>query len=427
MVILSCVCSFALSVRWFCYGIVVMSLLAFSCQEDPVSVESPDPEKPFIEYRAWTQPERIEGIPDDYGLSEMLPTSLSTSGNDDLHLLIRNNADGFVPPERLRLGYLLYDGTQWALQTEIDGYGWFTPSTSVAVAPNRAHLFWGGIMPERQQEWLTRSVFSSDLFHCLWNGTTCTTPTSLSSIAPSDHSLRFAEAMQDHHGQIHLIADLDGVVHHHVLDAQGQLISKTPLAVHSYPRILTHGDTLHYVYMDSPQERGTGQNDLYYQAYHDGVWTEPVVTFHDEDNDGHHPALAIDAEGGYHLAFYAHDPSGPVTTMYTHSENEGQTWAVPEALFTNRNFFFRAPQLVIDGHGILHLTGSHVGATLSDGISTGLDSYYAARREGQWSEVQRLYPEYEPISEAHLVVDGNDVVHVVFRTLDRNIYHVRFE
>ena len=348
---------------WVCFGIAVMSLIALSCQESsPVGSEQPEPpdEKPFIEYRSWTPPERIEVVPDDYGRSELLPTSLSAIGDDGLLLLIRTNADSLTPPARLRLGYLQYDGSQWTLKAEVDGYGWFTPSTSVATASNRVHLFWGGITPDRQQDWMSRDVFSSDLFHCFWNGATCSTPTSISTIAPSDRSLQFAEAVQDRHGQIHLIVDLDGVTYHHILDAQGQLTSKTPLGIQSHPRIFIQGDTLHFVYMDGPQGRG-GANDLYYQAYHDGAWAVPVVSFHDVGKDGHHPTLAIDAEGVYHLAFYAHDPSGPVTTMYTHSEDGGRTWAAPEALFTNEYYFFRPPQLFVDGHGILHMSWSHVG------------------------------------------------------------------
>ena len=422
------VCSFCSSARWVYFGIALMSLAALACQEDPVRVEPPDtdkPPEPFVEYRTWRAPQPIDGVPDVFGRVSPHPLSLSTSAIDELHLLMNIPADSMLPHNRYRLGYLHYDGVQWRRKAEVDGYGLFAPLTGIATAPGRVHFFWAGITADRQQEWIdNRRLFATDLFHCVWSGAVCSEPVSLSSTV--HEWISFSEPVQDGQGRIHLITDTGPEVFHLILEAQGQLLSKNRIGFQSQPSLLVQGDTLHFVYMSGPLPGTGGANDLYYEAYHEGAWTEPVVIFHDVDKDANHPRLVIDENGLFHLVFYVTDAGGP-STQYMHSEDRGRTWTEPELLHRFSYLPFRAPKLGIDGHGILHVTWSHLGSLRSDSASVGIESYYAARRDGQWSAARRLFPELEPKSEAHLVVDANNIVHVIVLALDKNIYHARFE
>lgn len=156
------------------------------------------------------------------------------------------------------------------------------------------------------------------------------------------------------------------------------------------------------------------------------MWSPRVTAFHDATKAGHHPTLAIGADGVYHLVFYAHNASGSYTTMYAASKDRGQTWSAPAALFTNELVVIGPPKLSFDAHSILHLMWTHLGGILSDS-SVGFDSYYAPLRNGEWSAVQRLFPDYEQVAAARMVVDANNVVHVLLLALDGGIYHARFE
>lgn len=218
------------SARRLPYGLAVLSLAALTCAEaPPVAPEQEPPEETsFVEYRAWTQPERIEAAPYVEN-SYLLPTSLSTSGSGELHVLIRTPDDSLAPHhERYRMTYLHYDGARWSRRAEIDGYGWFTPSTSIAAGPHEAHLFWGGIPPERYQDWLNYRVSSLGVYYCRWNGTTCSTPVSLAATTvPGDRTLLFNEAVRDRQGRLHLVVDFQGPAYHLILTPQGQLVEKT--------------------------------------------------------------------------------------------------------------------------------------------------------------------------------------------------------
>lgn len=415
--------------------LALVSLTASSCQEtSPVNVESftekPSPgEVPFVEHRSWTQPRPIEVIPEVAQRIPPYPTALSTSGSGQLHLVTSIPADTLLPHERFYLGYFFYDGARWIHRTDIQGYGLFIPATVLGTTSATAHLFWTGITPDLQQDWLDHKVFTSHLYYCYWNGEECSSPTIISDTVPSiSHpAIILGRPMADQSGQIHLVADVGYNTFHFVFSPEGQFLNKTRIGSISQPHILMQADTLHLVYMDASRVRGVA-NDLYYQAYRNGAWSEPVVLFHDVDALGHHPSLAIDSKGVYHLAFYSQDRhNGYITTMYTYSMNQGRSWSDPDPVYVHRSLFFRAPQLAVDSHDILHLIWSHGGGLLSDSLSFGIDNFYASRQNGSWSKAQRLYPELEPKSNVYMVIDANDVVHLVFAALDKNIYHVTFE
>ncbi|WP_456430043.1 hypothetical protein [Rhodocaloribacter sp.] len=346
-------------------------------------------------------------------------------------MLAQIQADTLFYPERFRMLYLQYDGARWSLEGAVEGDGWFLPASLVAE-DGAVRFFWAGIPPERRQDWLERKVRATDLFHCTWRSGACSTPTSLATVAPFDRRLSFPEVVRDSRGNVHLVVDLGGTItKHYTVDAGDAPVREEVLGLQSEMRLLAEGDTLHMIYMGAPIRGTGGANDLFYQAFRDGVWSRPVVVYHDVDRFAQKPALALDAEGTLHSVFQSDgSTSGSNTLMYTFSKDRGRTWAAAEAVFTYPNSFFKPPIMAFDGYGVLHVTWSHLGSIRSDSLGFNFDFFYAARREGQWSEAQPLFPELERISPPWTAIDENETVHLVFTVLDAGkeiVYHAKFE
>ena len=422
----------------FTWSVLAFGLLLFGCAETPpVEVETPGEEPPpveetpFVEYRSWSRPQAIEAIPLPLGRLAANPNAFVADHEGNLLLLVQVPVDSLLPPQRLRLGYLRYDGARWSLEGEVEGDGWFLPA-SIIADDGVVQFFWGGVPPERRQDWLDRKVHATDLFHCTWRSGACSTPTSLATVAPFDRRLSFPEAVRDTRGNVHLVVDLGGTItKHYTVDAGGAPLREEVVGLHSEMRLLAEGDTLHMIYMAAPIRGTGGANDLFYQAFRDGVWSRPVVVYHDVDRLAQWPALALDAEGTLHSVFHSDgSTSGSKTLMYTFSKDRGRTWAAAEAVFTYPNSFFKPPIMAFDEHNVLHVTWSHLGSIRSDSLGFNFDFFYAARREGRWSEAQPLFPEFERISPPMTAIDENETVHLVFKALDAGkeiVYHAKFE
>ena len=405
-------------------------LCCVGCKESDIVGINPDNERPketvpFNEFRSWGSPEIIEEVP-DVRPNRAQPTSLSASGYNELNLLVRIPSDTLNSYTNIKIAYLRFDGTDWKLSANIEGWGWLFPSASITSVSMKTHFFWAGVTREQQQEWINRTISSTTLFHCVFEDGTCSNPIPIVSVNPGGTHLRFYSLGKDDRERIHTVVDIDGLSNHVILNDQGNVIEQNVLGTQTYPHIRLEQDTLHFVYMSGSSIRGRS-NDLYYQSYIDGKWSQPVTTFTHPNRDGHFPTITIDGKGRYHHAFYTLEPDGTVHVMYNYSLDKGKTWSPPESIYTNYLSFARSPKMEVDIYGVLHLTWSHFGRVLSDSSTVGIESYYASRNDSSWSQVKLLYSELESISDAQMAVTQKGVVHIVQIGLDKKIYHGRFE
>ncbi|WP_456430041.1 hypothetical protein [Rhodocaloribacter sp.] len=415
-------------------GVGLLSLVAAACREaQPVEQDFPpeDPplveETPFVEFRSWTAPRRIEVAPDP-GPYHLYPHSLSTEGLDGLHLLFSFPVDTLHPSQKLRLGYLRYDGNEWSLQGEIDGDGWLHPAPHIVDGAGELHVFFGGVLPEERAAWLERTIFSPHLFYCRWNATGCTAPTVLVSQPAVAYKIAFGDTspVLDSRGRIQIIVekiDFDEIL---TLDPGGTLLSRSRVEGGDH-HLLVAGDTLHRVYVAASKVLGVA-NDLYYTYRLQGGWAEAVTIFHDVSRRGFLPVLAIDPAGVFHVVYYADGfERGTFTVEYTRSDDRGLTWSRPEVLGTIHGPFYRAPKLLADRYGVLHVFWNQVLLERLSNGGFGVKNSYRALREGVWEPPRFVFPGFELQIEAKAVLDGRGVVHVIFLALDGHIYHATFE
>lgn len=335
-----------------------------------------------------------------------------------------------VPPDTVnifdgtQLTYLHYNGSEWTVRDQFEGDGWFDPSAALAVSRTKTHLLWVGIPASKKMEWRERAVISSDLYYCLYQQGRCSEPVSLNAADNDVRRVDFRNAVIDQNGLVHLILDIWGVNYHYILDEQGQIRENQVVGYFTEAKLKVHNDTLHMVYMDAP-ERGQGANDLFYKYYADGTWSERVRTYHDIDQQGNHPVLEIDNEGIYHQVFTAKSREGLVSTMYNFSADRGRTWSEPETITTHPHLG-NANYLAVDRYGVLHAAWSNIGQIRFDDTAD-INSYYASRRNGVWSEAIELFPELEAQYRVQMAVSNDGVVHVVLFGIDDRLHHMRFE
>lgn len=165
-------------------------------------------------------------------------------------------------------------------------------------------------------------------------------------------------------------------------------------------------DVVHLVYFDA------GNLDLVYARLADGAWTiEPIY----EDGDaGRFPALALDASGRPHVAFYhSAEPAleeGPNRGSIVYGELTDGGWAFEVVVELDRQLLgFEGARRTV----AIELANGEPVVAFVDAGRLGL----ASRRGGAWSTETLLSAGAEPFQVVGLALDGAGAPHLTFATV----------
>lgn len=398
-----------------------------ACNENPMGGIVPEPPgSPFVEYRSWSNPSLIEAAPIPFANGYNLVSSISSGADGLIHVLYRAPGDSLVPNQILRLGYLRYEDSRWRLMMERDEAGEVSPSVNVSTSNGVVHLFWSGVLPEERGEWLTQPFRTTTIFHCVWEGATCSSTRVLSKrfLDAPTASIRVHGASKNASEQISVVIDNASVTELITLNNRGDVLRKIELRVLTL-NSLPANDTLHLAYVAPPQGGGSAL-DVFYRFEHVNALSEPVLVFHEDGHFGQIPQLQIDRRGIYHMLFIVTSFNlYSYRVFHVYSGDRGATWSTPEQIGETMGPLLRLPSFVIDTYGVLHAAWN---AGRFEGDEFRLDTFYATRRDTIWSEPTLMFPTFEFIEPVWLTVRNGIEIHAVFSTYsDGRLYHAVYQ
>ncbi len=230
---------------------------------------------------------------------------------------------------------------------------------------------------------------------------------------------------------------------------------------------------------NAPGEEDTGASQAIYYALKDGEsWSEPVdILVSPDGRVARMQAVTSDKQGYLHIVWsggnaifysraYALEASSaqgwsypePLTAnvsaldpaiaedgaygiyvlwtqafaglMFTQSQDSGQTWSIPQAIFqaAGNNELARQGRIAVDQKGRLHVVFSHYleESSGTGDLSTPISLYYlrSEDRGATWSEPLLMTPEPD-FGEINVATCGDDTIHLVWngRAGRRGRYH----
>jgi len=166
------------------------------------------------------------------------------------------------------------------------------------------------------------------------------------------------------------------------------------------------------VHMVWPKFITAGDIDLYYaQRGSDGVWSSPQNISNIFESWG--PQLAVEGNGVVHVAWSELLPGDHKAIYYSRRGNDG-IWSSPQDISGGVGWLDPL-QLALDGNGVIHVVWK-----------CGVDLYYARRESnGVWSTPQRISGDVSWSGGFRFVVDEGGGIHVVWEAIVKDIYYVR--
>jgi hypothetical protein len=151
---------------------------------------------------------------------------------------------------------------------------------------------------------------------------------------------------------------------------------------------------------------------IWTMLYRNGAWEARVPVAHQPTGSVSHPRIAVESGGRRHLVWTHRE--GSTSALLHATSTSGTDWSAPVQVPGGATW---EPQLVIDGHGRLHL---FTGILEQPGTVR-----YRRFRNGVWTDVASLpatamrYPQ--------LAFDGDSLLHAVWRGDDDRLYHATLD
>ena len=369
----------------------------------------------------WSAPEEVPQGFATFSRGWHRVESLVADSGGALHALFTDDGDADRRFDRVLYARRAADG-RWSIPERLDdGSGRAAAARLALDAAGRPHAFWfKGLDPGRRR-------FVTDVQHRGWTGT------AWSPVASLYHAPGRAELSDVHaaaasvDGGVHLLhVQADGT--HALLlgDGAAWRAGPAPRRDGGYLRwnASPAGGVLDFVYVAAQvmEDYRDANNDVWYRAFRDGAWREPVPV---RLGAGwtYDPALATDGRGVRHAVWAEGRIEGRSDRLMYASSPDGVRWSAPRDL-TPRGLGgdIASPRLALDGSGRLHLL--FVRGTVARGPA---HVHHAILAGGAWSEPTRPFADQGGATlDLALATDRAGTVHLLWQTMDGRFLHARF-